>query len=219
MGHLVNTLAIARPSLLAVMDELATWRDVERALETLGRGARNRLAKHLQMDPSYLLRKLRAGDDLTTTQARAVKTFFDTASGKTSQPGEMEPDAPRRRVPVYGYAAAGGGDLIAMNPGEIIEWIELPAGLDPKGDIFVVRTVGSSMEPRIFPGETLVIQRRLPPARGKDAIIEFHDGSGVVKTFQGQRDGFVFAWQYNPGEERRYDASKVKAIHSVYCRL
>lgn len=203
-------------ALIAVMDELATWRDVERALEAKGRGAKNRLAKHLKMDPSYLGRLLDRGDDLKINQARQIKSFFDDAADAGGRVPEPEP---RRRAPMYGYAAGSSGDRIAFNPGEIIEWIELPPGMDPRGDVFTVRAIGSSMEPRIFDGETLVVQRGMPPARGRDAVIEFNDGSAVVKTYKGQKDGHVFAWQYNPDTEVRFEMSTVKAVHAVYCRL
>jgi phage repressor protein C with HTH and peptisase S24 domain len=220
LGLAVNTLAAPRSGLFALMDELATWRDVERALGELGRGAKNKLAIFLEMDPSYLGRKLKGNDDLSTRQVRQIKAFLDEQSGAAEGADGAPPrDAPRRRVPVYGYGASGAGDMIAFNPGEIIEWMELPAGLDPKGDVFVVRAIGSNMEPRIFDGESLVVQRRMPPVRDRDAVVEFNDGTAVVKTYRGQRDGHVFTWQYNPPEERRYPADKVKAIHAVYCRL
>ena len=79
----------------------------------------------------------------------------------------------------------------------------------------MIHPIGSSMEPRIFEGEPLLVLVRQPPLRNGDALIEFNDGTGVVKSYRGTRDGQVFAHQYNPDEDRRYEATKVKALHRV----
>ncbi len=170
------------------------------------------------MDASYLGRKLDSGVDLRTSQAEKIDSFF-SEGGFAEEPANDFRSV--RRVPVYGYAAAGGegGDRIAFNSGEILDWEELPSGIAPRGDVFIVRTLGSSMEPRIFEGEKLVVQRNVTPTRDRDAVIEFNDGSAVVKTYRGQRDGKVWAQQYNDERSLQFDAAKVKAIHNVYCRL
>ncbi len=97
--------------------------------------------------------------------------------------------------------------------------MELPAGIAPPGEAFVIQAFGSSMEPRIFDGEALVVVRRMPPVRDRDAVIEFSDGSAVVKTYKGQRNGRVFGEQFNPPQMVDYDATTVRAIHRVWCRL
>lgn len=198
------------------MDEPRTWTDVAARPEMQERGARHRLAKHLDMDPSYLYRKLAQRKPLTVVEADQIRAFFD---------GD-DPDAPAaapagRRVPVYGYAAMGAaglqdeGERIAMGEASIIDWTELPAGLNPRGDCFVIHPIGSSMEPRIFEGEPLLVLVRQPPLRNGDALIEFNDGSGVIKSYRGTRNGRVWAHQFNPDQGRDYDASTVKALHRV----
>ncbi|MDR7230612.1 phage repressor protein C with HTH and peptisase S24 domain [Caulobacter sp. BE264] len=210
------------------MSDLTDWHDVADRLVQMKRGAKHRLAKHLKMDPSYLARKLGKGGGLTIKESQAIEEFLDSpdeafasAEAMTFTPDSraVRDEPAHLRVPVYGYAAASGGDRIAFNTGEIIDWMELPMGMAPRGEVFVVRALGSSMEPRIFDGESLVIQRNVPPTRDRDALIEFNDGSGVVKTYKGQRDGQVFAHQYNEDRELRYPATSVKALHTVFCRL
>lgn len=199
-----------------MVDELLTWDDVRRHLDDRPRGAAYKLAQRMGMNSSYLYRKLKSEGPLTAEQARQVRGFLS----------EAEPDATpvpasnRRRLPVYGYAAAGGDETIALNDGQVIDWLELPMGLElGPGDYFVVRAIGSSMEPRIFPGENLVVRRAYPPAKGKDVVVEFSDGTGLVKTYQGQRDGHVFLEQYNPAKTVNADATKVRALHAVAFRL
>ncbi len=178
------------------------------------RGAKRRLAAHLGMDPSYLVRKLRTTGDLRVGELKAVRAFLDG--------DDAAPEVPTgRRVPIYGYAAMGaasvddGGDRLAMGTGDIIDWMELPAGLNPRGECFMIHPIGSSMEPRIFEGEPLLVLVRVPPLRNGDALIEFSDGTGVVKSYIGTRDGRVWARQYNPEAEKSYDATAVRALHRV----
>lgn len=195
------------------MDDPTTWAELAQRPEMQERGAQRRLADHLGMDTSYLNRKLKTKHDLKVSEAKAVAAFLNGE--------DPAPEAPvGRRVPVYGYAAMGAahkddeGDLIAIN-GDVIDYMELPAGLNPRGECFVIHPIGSSMEPRIFEGEPLLVLVRQPPLRNGDALIEFNDGSGVVKNYRGTRDGRVFAHQFNPDKERSYQASSVKALHRV----
>lgn len=197
-------------------DDVLTWEDLRKRLEPKGRGAGYQLALRLGMNSSYFYRKLKTAAPLTALQAQAAREFL-------GEPGEARqplPAPPRRRLPVYGYAAAGGEETIALNDGQIIDWLDLPMGIElGPGDYFVVRAIGSSMEPRIFPGENLVVRRAYPPAKGKDVVVEFSDGTGLVKTYQGQRDGHVFLEQYNPPRTVNADATKVRALHAVAFRL
>lgn len=197
------------------MDEPRTWAELAAHPLMQARGAKNQLARHLRMDPSYLGRKLEQNRSLTLAEAEAVRAFLggdevDLVAAPTG-----------RRVPVYGYAAMGSagegdaGERIAMGTGDIIDWTELPAGLNPRGDCFVIHPIGSSMEPRIFEGEPLLVLVRQPPLRNGDALIEFRDGTGVVKSYRGTRDGRVWAHQFNPDEGRDYAASSVKALHRI----
>lgn len=214
------------------MDDALTWKWVADELDKLPRGAGTRLAKEMGLHTSDFYRRIgrvatkaQKGDkqqELSESQARVAREFFGQApeAPPTARDGRT---ASRTRLPVYGYAAAAegaDGERVALNEGNIIDWLELPMGivLGP-GEYFVVRPLGSSMEPRIFPGEPLVVRRNFPPARGADCIIEFGDGSGVVKSYKGQRDGRVFAEQFNPAKGVDYDAASVRAVHAVAFRL
>jgi phage repressor protein C with HTH and peptisase S24 domain len=198
------------------MDEPLDWTAVAQRLDVAGRGARSRLAEALGMDRSQLARTLRKrGVYPDTRQAQTIDRVL------SNQPAEaplrlVASNGGAMRVPEYGYAAATNGDRFALNDGQILDWVDLPMGMQLRGDFFVVRTIGSSMEPRIWAGERKLIQRNVPPGRDQDAVIEFNDGSGVLKTFRKERDGHIFAYQYNPEQEVRYDAASVKALHAVF---
>lgn len=201
-------------------DDISTWEELKARLNDEPRGTPYRLAGSLGLNPSYFYRKLGKGGALTVAQAKTISAFFSGELGEAPEGPPAAATAGRRRLPVFGYAAAGGEDLIAMNDGEIIDWIELPMGLElGPGDWFVVLPAGSSMEPRIFAGEPQVVRRNTPPIRGKDVVVEFADGTGVIKTYKGQRDGQVFVEQWNEHRQLNYDATKVKALHGVSFKL
>jgi phage repressor protein C with HTH and peptisase S24 domain len=135
------------------MDGPTTWRDVAARLSGK-RGERAALTRALQMDRSFLARKLRTDDDLTTSQERAWKQFLDGSEGLTptsaNDVGSSPESGDRRSVPMYGYATASTDDHFAFNEGEVVDMIKLPMGvaLGP-GEYFAVQTLGSSMEPRL----------------------------------------------------------------------
>jgi phage repressor protein C with HTH and peptisase S24 domain len=195
------------------MDEPITWKEISRRLDDMGRGARSRLSEALGMDRSQLARTLRYAGFPRTDQARIVDSFFE---GKDTTPAERRSRDEGFRVPLYGYAAGGGSDIIAFNEGRILDWIELPRGMTLRGDFFVVQTIGSSMEPRIWAGERKIIQKGVPPGRDQDAVFEFKDGTAVLKTYKREKDGVVFAEQYNPPSELRYAGTSIAAMHAVF---
>lgn len=203
-------------SAMADAADISRWDEVAEALKARGRGAGYQLATAMGMNSSFFYRKLKSRTPLTVDQARAVRAFF----ARDDAPPPREGPDQGRSLPVFGYAAAGGDETIALGDGQVIEYLQLPLGLElGPGDWFAVRHPGSTMEPRIFPGEYLVVRRGYPAGKGKDVVVEFVDGSGVVKTYQTQRDGQVFVEQYNPPRVLNYEATRVRALHGVAFKL
>lgn len=200
------------------MDDLLDWPTISKRLADAPRGAKARLAEALSMDRSQLARELRKGAGFPKAdQAKVISAFLETGA---AEPAPVQRPAARAtdpmRVPLYGFAAASAGERFAFNDGQILDWIDLPRGMTLRGEFFVVQAIGSSMEPRIWPGERKLVQRGVPPGRDQDAVIEFRDGTAVLKTYVRERDGFVFAQQYNPAQELRYRATDVAAIHAIF---
>lgn len=222
----VNSQRRVRSEIIVFMDDDTTnWRAVKAKLEEMGRGAQAELGRRLKMDPAQLNRTLKSNGEPKVSQNQVIERFFDEASSTeglaiTSERQTFAAPA-GRQTPVYGYAAASDGPdgRIAFNSGDVLEWIELPAGMQPPGDVFVARAIGSSMYPRIFDGEMLVVRRAVPPRRDKEAIFEFKDGTAVVKTYKGARDGRLFGQQYNPEKLLDWPADEIKAVHDVWAKL
>jgi phage repressor protein C with HTH and peptisase S24 domain len=191
-------------------NELHDWKTVKARLEPRGRGAAYQLAGKLGMNPSYLYRKLKQGGPLKTREAADVRAFLEEAV-------EFEHEAPApSRVVVLGVAADGEGRFSMTEP---MDRIEPPSGLALRASYYLVRQVGSLMEPRILAGELLVVTPGVEAATNRDALFEFTDGTGMVLTYRGRRQGRVFAYRLDEDREEAFDATHVKALHAVFGRL
>lgn len=181
--------------------------DIKARLDRTGR-KHSALAAHLGISKDSVSRLVNGQRDPSYDEVQAIEKFF--ADDAETGPRLID-------IPVFGYAAAGGEDRVALANDAVLEHIKIPEGL-AKGEIMAIRVAGDSMEPRLFAGEVVIVGRNLGPARDRDCVVEFRDGTAVVKQYQGQREGFIFLRQFNPDKEVRYDATKVRAVHAVLYR-
>ena len=181
--------------------------DIRDRLRRSGR-SQAALARHIGASKDSVSRLLTGQRRLQANEIVRINEFFADETPATPAYDVLD---------VYGYALAGSVDGFSMATDQVIDRIEVPAGL-VRGKAIAIRVAGDSMEPRLFSGETLIVGLDVPPTRDRDCVVEFRDGSGIVKQYKGQRDGVVFLHQYNPDEEVKVPASKVKAIHAVLYR-
>ncbi|GIK50331.1 MAG: hypothetical protein BroJett013_30280 [Alphaproteobacteria bacterium] len=156
---------------------------------------------------------------LGVEEAAAIEAFFDErgAGGYFPAPAKRAPESDRPKIPLYGFAAAHNSlDGIAYDSEHILDWLDAPlANIDA-----AFRVGGSSMEPRLFAGETVFVKLGVTPRRGDDAVIEMKDSAqGVlIKTFEKIDKGFVFLRQWNPVAEVKLRYDQVRALHAVRLR-
>ncbi|HZL00491.1 MAG TPA: S24 family peptidase [Caulobacteraceae bacterium] len=181
--------------------------DIKERLERSGR-SQSALGRHLGRDVHHVGRLIRSPRELTPSVAAQVESFF--ATDVPADPGTI-------RIPVFGYAAAGGEERISLASDHVFDEIEVPIGL-VRGDAMGIRVAGDSMEPRLFSGELLIVARGVAPARFGDCVVELRDGTAVVKQYRGQRDGKVYLYQFNPEREFPVEGALVKALHAVVYR-
>lgn len=181
--------------------------EIRTRLKSTGRSQRA-LADYVGVSKDSISRLLTGHRSMGVDEAERIKEFF----------GDDAPQAPSFvQIPVYGYAAAGGADRVAIANDLVLDRIEIPAGMT-RGDAMAIRIAGDSMEPRLYSGELVIVERNVPPDRNGDCVLELTDGSAIVKQYRGQRDGFYFLRQYNPDEEVRIPVTKTRAIHAVKYR-
>lgn len=166
------------------------------------------LARAIGKSKDSVSRLMTGQRGMDVDEAAAIRDFF---SDGTEQPPQFV------QIPVYGYAAAGGEDRIALADDQVLDRIEVPYGL-VRGDAVAIRVAGDSMEPRLYSGEMVIVGLGVPPQRNGDCVVELRDGSALVKQYRGSRDGTVFLHQLNPDREVRIESSKVKALHAVVYR-
>lgn len=179
--------------------------EIRRRLEETGR-TQAALARHMGISKDSASRLVNGMRSMDLEELEAIKSFF----------GDDQPAAPVYvRLPVFGYGAAGGDDRVALASDHILDHVEIPAGL-VRGEAFGVRVAGASMYPRLFDGETVIAERNVPPTRNREVVVELNDGTGLVKEYRGQKDGFLFLWQYSPEQEVRIPITSVRAMHSAF---
>lgn len=168
------------------------------------------LAELLKVHPSAITRLLNGTRGISRDEAIKIEAFLGDA---------YEQDMPQqRKIPLYGYAAANNNDRIALVSDKILDWIDAPPFSKTTTEYAAIRVIGESMEPRLFAGEELIIAKNLYPARGKDCVIEFKDGSAAVKTFLRNKEGLVYFQQYNPNKEVSFKYDDIKQLHQVMWR-
>lgn len=165
------------------------------------------LARHLGKSVHAVGRLTKSPRELPASEAAQIEVFFNGAA----------PEPEMIHIPVFGYAAAGGQERISLAANDVLDELEIPLGL-VRGDAFGVRVAGDSMEPRLFSGETVIVARKVAPARYGDCVVEMGDGTALVKQYRGQRDGKVYLAQFNPPEEFFVEGASVKAVHAVVLR-
>lgn len=124
-------------------------------------------------------------------------------------------------IPVYGMAAAGDPELVAINDGSIIRHVSFPVpdGMKFPEDAFGVLVRGESMLPRFKPNEIVVVNPHIRPLRNEECVVEMTDGTATVKVYQMQLADKYILSQYNVdilpvGKENRLeiDVRTVKRI-------
>lgn len=102
-------------------------------------------------------------------------------------------------IPVYGMAAAGDPELVAINEDSIVEHVPFywPTGTKAPKDAFGVTVRGESMLPRFQPNEVVIVDPHMSPRKNNDCVVEMVNGGASVKIYLGrQADKYHFS-QYN----------------------
>lgn len=181
--------------------------EIRKRLDDTGR-TQAALARHLGKSKDSISRLMTGQRGIDADEAEEIKRFFGD---------DVQPAPTTQLIPVYGYAAAGGGDRVSIASDQVLDRIEVPAGLT-RGDTIAIRVAGDSMEPRLYSGELVIVGLGVPPTRNGDCVIEMKDGTALVKQYRGQRDGVVFLHQLNPEDEIRVPMIQIKGMHAVVYR-
>lgn len=207
--------------------------DVQTIPELLRRSGKRQadLARHLALDPSSMSKLIRGARQLKAIELAKIEEFFAMAMDEVvadRTPGRIHKidgaslfrRASIRKVPVYGYEAEGTRERrVAMTETKIIDYIDPHPLWNGLGELVGVRVIGEFMEPRLFEGELVIAQLNLPPVHGGDCLVEFNDGSGLVRSYISSREGEpVICRQWSPDSEVSFPRAEVRALHAVIWR-
>ena len=123
------------------------------------------------------------------------------------RPAKAIPFTPARSmVPIVGQVRCGPGGALAF---EDLQGAEMADVNDPS-EYFYLRAVGDSMEPRIYPGDLVLIHAQPEVESGELAAIIIDEEDGVLKRYI-ERDGAIILQSYNPEYPPRVFVGSEKA--------
>lgn len=127
-----------------------------------------------------------------------------------------------RDVPEYGAAAGGSrGKADFRFNGQIVDMAPRPPGIANKKDVYCVRVVGDSMEPKYEEGERLYLDPHRRPAIMDYVVIELKSndegepGDAFIKRLIKKTPTKYIVRQFNPAAELEFEIDEVKNIHRV----
>lgn len=213
--------------------------DVPRLLrEVMERGPYTQaaLAKKLGVEQPQISRWLK-GAKLKGNNLLAIFALHEAVSGVVTRPPPIQevipaPDkeSPLDRLgpntlPILGVTMGGRSDKRGpdfwMN-GEVVRYAPRPRRLEGQKDVFGLYVDGTSMEPRYY-AKDLVVVERTTPAPGDDVVIELkstdpadeHDNPSFIKQFVGRRGSTITVRQFNPKKELTFDLKEIKNLFRV----
>jgi len=120
----------------------------------------------------------------------------------------------KKDLPIMGRAQGAQGDVFTLEGGKV-GVTERPSYLEGIQEAFAVYVAGDSMSPRFKAGEMVYINPVRPPVPGDDVLVEFLDGTGIIKELVKIAGSVLTVHQHNPAQNRAIDLKKVKKISLI----
>ena len=98
------------------------------------------------------------------------------------------------KIPVLGKVAAGVPITAVEN---ILDYEEIPSEMAASGDYVALRIQGSSMEPRMYEGDVVIVRVQNTVEHGEVAVVMVDSSEATVKKVQFRKDGILLQ-PFNP---------------------
>lgn len=207
--------------------------EIRRGLQKPGKTQRG-LAQALGVDPSAVTRLLKGERQLKAAEIEKVRQYLASRSTENEpKPGtdDLEtqnfryastaPDMPARfDLPVMGTGEGGEEGVMLFN-GEIVDRIGRPPFLANAVGAYAVYVVGSSMEPRYFPGELLYVHPGKPVTIGSFVLVQARpraDGEApraLIARLEKRTGQKVILGKLNPARQIELQAKDIVSIHKI----
>jgi phage repressor protein C with HTH and peptisase S24 domain len=119
-----------------------------------------------------------------------------------------------RDLPILGHVKAGELGFFLDN-GDVRGYAVRPSSLLGVKDAYAVYVHDTSMIPAFKPGRVVHVDPTRPVNPGDDVVIELEDGQAFIKELVRRTEKFVICRQWNPAQEIKYDANRVKSLHLI----
>ena len=142
------------------------------------------LSKALDVDPNWLALK---SDDMGSFPEQNIYKYENNISLNSAI-----------SIPVLGKVSAGIPITAVEN---IIDYEEIPSSMAETGEYVALQIKGSSMEPRMFEGDVVIIKVQPTVDSGDIAVVIVNGNEATVKKVQLRSDGIVlqpFNSAYDP---------------------
>lgn len=199
------------------------------ALEQAGKNQAD-LARYMGWSESTVSKLLNGPRHLKASEADKIRLFLGMSRAPAIPPTlDVRPvDTPsgiaprsqmRRDVPILGTAWGGESGDFTLN-GETGDFARRPPRYEGRADVFALYVQGTSMEPRYFSGELILVEARRPPQNGDHVVVELlprEDGvrEAYLKVLAARTSTKVRLQQYNPPKIIEIDLAKVGQILRV----
>jgi transcriptional regulator with XRE-family HTH domain len=124
--------------------------------------------------------------------------------------------APSQGIPVFGCALGAGGALVVTF--EPIDYLRRPGPLMHVQGAYALLADGSAMVPAIEPGDLALLNPRLFPRRGMNALF-LQEGeeaaTAVLKRYEGQTDRHWKVFQWQPSKQMTLEKEAWPRVHAV----
>lgn len=142
----------------------------------------------------------------TTDVAQEPRTVYDAAS---------QPPSSRRHVPIVGTTTGGTGGFweeLGYPPGHGDGYLDVPSN---DATAYGLRVKGSSMSPRIYEGEVLLVEPGRQCNPGDDVVVKTTDGQIMVKVLIARRGGEITLGSISNGDRLVFDQGQIASMHFV----
>ena len=127
------------------------------------------------------------------------------------RPSALPPQSRGKAIPVLGSIAAGI-PIEAIE--DVLDWEEIPADwLRGGAEYFALKIKGSSMEPRIFDGDVVIVKKQPTVESGQIAAVLINGEDATIKKLKITPDGIMLIG-LNPSvfEPRFYSNAEVQSL-------
>lgn len=150
------------------------------------------LSKLTHLSRSYIgdIEKDRYNPSVSTLKLIAKATNCPLSDLLTSAEPSSEKKPQGVKIPVVGKVVAGI-PLEAIQESDIVDYEEIPLSMASTGTFFALRVSGSSMEPTLRDGDTVIVKQQPDVDSGNIAIVLVNGNDATIKEVQKSREGIT----------------------------